>query len=163
MERFQKIISVYSYGLGCGLYNRNQVIKLCDDLIETKDNVPIEIIETSLMAKSKIEDIEHTLMSAIHQLDIEKMASYILGLLYKRLTLEGFSVEYVIKCTSKILLHTGLCHDSKFYSLYSIEDSYNLCIKGVFFQLDDICQELHSELENYEIYEQEFNNLLWTK
>jgi len=159
MERFQKIIAVFSYGLGCGLYNINEVIELCDNLIEVKDNPPIEIIEASLMTKSKIDDIEHKLMSIIQLINYGEVTECILGLLYIRLTQEECSIEHVIRCTAKILFNTGLCHNKDYYSLYLLEDRYDLYIKGIHLQLDDIFEILHNKLKEYEAYGEEFNKL----
>lgn len=160
MQRFQKIIAVYIYGLGCGLYNIHEVVKLCDKLIEVKDSVPYEIIETSLMVKSKIDDAENKLLQIIETMDYEEIAKYILGLLHKKLFLNEFSEEHVIKSVARILLHTGVCYETKYYSLYSLDDSYDLCQEGIYSNLSEVIEQLKSELQEYEKYAEEFNELL---
>ncbi len=49
--------------LGCGLWNREEVISWCDRLIEANDHPPYEIMEISLMSKAKLIYIESALLS----------------------------------------------------------------------------------------------------
>lgn len=127
MEGFRTLTGVFSLGLSCGIFSKEMIIQWCDQAIEAKDNVPFEIIEVSLMSKSKIDDIENKLFELTGHFEVEDPS-----------------------------------FESEYYSLYSIDDSYDCAKSGYHFDISDVIAEYLDLLDKYQMmYLEEFKNLYY--
>ncbi|MBV7509543.1 hypothetical protein KW850_30875 [Bacillus sp. sid0103] len=59
MGNLKELTSIYYLGIGCGLWTKDEVIDWCDKVIEAIDSPPYELLEISMMSRSRIDDIDN--------------------------------------------------------------------------------------------------------
>lgn len=161
MEGIKSLTGIYYLGIGCGLWNKVEVIEWCDKLIEVSDNPPIELLEVSMMSKSKINDLERKLFELCRVDNEEHYVKLLLSIILEKLHQEQLSLERAIRITSRLLVLTGLAWESEFYYLYSFDDSYDLAIDGIQFQLTEVQRDFIKELWVYKEYISEFKEMYY--
>ncbi|NDI37261.1 protein kinase [Chengkuizengella sediminis] len=159
MNNIQLLTGIYRLGSGCGLWSKEEIIKLCDMVIEANENIPYEIIEVSLMSKSKIDDIEGKLFELSHVIDEEYAVRSVLSVCNEKIKLDQIKIEDSIKCTTRLLVHTGLSLEKNYYDLYSMDDDYDLAKDGIRFNLTEVVDFYLEELDKYSKYFKEFKEL----
>ncbi|WP_046173590.1 hypothetical protein [Domibacillus indicus] len=160
MDFLKSLAGIYYLGIGCGVWNKDEVIEWCDRVIEAMDHPPVELLEVSMMSKSKLDDIERKLfeLSAIE--DEEHMAKVVLSIIHKKAELAQLPAERAIRITSRLLVHTGLSWESEYYGLYSFDDSYDLAVNGVIEKLPaEVEKDFIGELGAFQKYFKEFHEL----
>lgn len=159
MDYLKVLTGIYYLGIGCGLWTKTEVIDWCDKVIEAIDSPPYEILEVSMMSKSKIDDIENKLFPLSELVDVEYSVNLVLSIIFEKLKLEKFSVEQAIRSTCRLLVHSGLYWESKYYDLYSFDDSYDLAKDGIYFTLTNVEEEFNVGLKKYSKYISEFKEM----
>ncbi|MGG3885057.1 protein kinase [Brevibacillus panacihumi] len=159
MEGFRTLTSVFSLGLSCGIFSKEMIIQWCDQAIEAKDNVPFEIIEVSLMSKSKIDDIENKLFELTGHFEVEHPAKLVLSIIYDKVNKKRISIENGIRYSTRLLTFTRLSFEGDYYSLYSMDDSYDCAKSGFHSDINDVITEYLDLLDKYQVYFEEFKNL----
>jgi hypothetical protein len=160
LDNFKSLAGIYYLGIGCGIWEKVEVIDWCDKVIAAMDNPPYEIIEVSLMSKSKINDIENKLYELCEFVDDEYTVDINLAIMLEKLIQDKISLEQAIRTTTRMLVHTGLSWESMYYRLYSFDDSYDLAVDGIF-ELTNVKAEFIDELMNYKEYINEFKKLYY--
>lgn len=160
INKLDNIILIYKYGLDVDYYSIENVISICDTLIEKYDTVPYEIIEVALMSKDEKREIESKLDSILKYYDSIYATETLLGLVYLDLIKEKIEIGNAIKLSYKILFKTQACHEKTFYYLYSLDDSYELAINGNYFEVDTIKEEFIDEIKKYRIDGEAFLEIL---
>ncbi|MBM6616335.1 protein kinase [Bacillus suaedaesalsae] len=162
MEHLKSLTGIYYLGLGCGLWNKEEVIDWSDKVIVTIDNPPLELLEVSMMSKSKIDDIENKLFELSKIDDEEHSVQIVLSIIAEMLELKHITIERAIRSTSRLLVHTGLSWESRYYNLYSFDDSYDLACNGVHFEINEVEKEFINELEPFKKVISEFKELYFS-
>jgi hypothetical protein len=162
VDILKSLTSVYYLGIGCSLWSKDDVVGWCDMVIEAVDNPPIELLDVSMMSKSKIDDVQRKLFELCMIEDEEHIVKLVLAIIFEKIQQEQLSVEKAIRITSRLLVHTGLSWESEYYDLYSFDDSYDLAIDGVVQnQPDEIKQEFVEELRSFHKYLSEFKEMYY--
>lgn len=159
MERLKMLTGIYYLGIGCGLWNKKEVIDWSDKVIEAIDNPPLELLEVSMMSKSKIDDIESKLFELSRIEDEEHYVKIVLSIIGEMLEQKHLNIEKAIRITSRLLVHTGMSWESRYYNLYSLDDSYDLAINGVHYDINEVEKEFIKELESFKKQIREFKEL----
>lgn len=159
MERLKMLTGIYYLGIGCGLWNKKEVIDWSDKVIEAIDNPPLELLEVSIMSKSKIDDIESKLFELSRIEDEEHYVKIVLSIIGEMLEQKHLNIEKAIRITSRLLVHTGMSWESRYYNLYSLDDSYDLAINGVHYDINEVEKEFIKELESFKKQIREFKEL----
>ncbi|NRG48104.1 protein kinase [Bacillus sp. CRN 9] len=159
MERLKMLTGIYYVGIGCGLWNKKEVIDWSDKVIEVIDNPPLELLEVSMMSKSKIDDIESKLFELSRIEDEEHYVKIVLSIIGEMLEQKHLNIEKAIRITSRLLVHTGMSWESRYYNLYSLDDNYDLAINGVHYDINEVEKEFIKELESFKKQIREFKEL----
>lgn len=154
---------VYMLGAGCGIWSKQEVIAWCDKVIEEKENPPYEIIEVSLMSNAKVDDIEGKLYEFCKRKEDNHSVMILLGVLYEKIKRGQIGIEQAIRCSTRLLVQTGLYIEEEYYSLYGIDDSLDLAKDGVYGDLSDVEEAYFEELSVYSMYFVEFNQMYVTE
>ncbi|MEI5909660.1 protein kinase [Bacillus spongiae] len=157
MTYLKSLTGIYYLGIGCGIWSKDEVIEWCDRVIEAIDHPPIELIETSIMSKSKIDDIQGKLFELSKIEDEEHFVKMVLSIIFYKIQKEQLSIERAIRITSRLLVQTGLSWENKYRILYSIDDEYDLALGGIIqYQINEVEQEYIKELGVFKEYITEF-------
>jgi hypothetical protein len=158
--KLELLTGLYRLGISCGLWNKKEVIKWCDRVIEAYDKVPYEIIEVSLMSKSNINDIERKLFDVSKEIDESYAVKLLFSVINEKLQRNLFTFEEAIKCTTRLLIQTGLYLEDEYYDFYHLDDSYDLAKDGIF-NLTDVCESYNEKLSSYSKYINEYKKLYY--
>lgn len=161
MEPLKSLTCVYYLGMACGLWKKDEIIEWCDKAIETLDNPPIVLLDVSMMSKSKIDDIKRKLFEFCKIEDEEHFSKIVLSIIFEKLKNEQLSIERAIRVTTRLLVETGLSCDNEYYYLYSLDDSYDLAMNGVHYQLTEVERDFIIELGAYKEYIFEFKEMYY--
>jgi len=138
------------------VFSTEEVIGICDLIIETVDNPPYEIIEASLMTGAKSIDLEDKL-SEFHILGYnENIVKALLSIIDYKFSNNKMDVAEAVRCSSRLLLHSGLSFEREYYNLYNIEDMYDLAECGTYGDLKDVEKEFKLEISTYSKYLNDF-------
>ncbi|WP_078554402.1 protein kinase [Bacillus alkalicellulosilyticus] len=162
MDYLKSLASIYYIGIGCGLCSKEEVIEWADMVIEAVDNPPIELLDISMMSKSKIDDVERKLFELCLIQDEENFVKLVLSLILEKIKQEQLPIGKAIRITTRLLVYTGLSWESEYYDLYSFDDSYDLAIGGVVQNLPaEVEQEFVEELGAFQKYFNEFKEMYY--
>ncbi|MFB6649762.1 protein kinase [Bacillus toyonensis] len=159
MKPYQTLAHLYALGLGCGLWNREEVISWCDGLIEASDHPPYEIIEISLMSTAKMVCIESTLLSYSRIVDEKTSVNILLSVINEKLVAQKWTVKQAITCSTRLLVNRGLYWEEEYFDLYSLDDSYDLAQKGIHFNEEDVISAYIDSLGAFRVHFKEFEDL----
>lgn len=152
MDLLKFLTSIYHKGLSCGVFSVDEVILFCDRVIEISENPPIEIIEASLMRSKKIDDLE-TKLDEYHSSPYDELnVGIILSVINHKLSNKEIDFLGAVQCSSRILMHSGFCYESEYYTLYNIEDIYGLAEEQIYGDLEEIEVEFEKEISKYDEY-----------
>lgn len=159
MEPYHKLAHLYALGLGCGLWNKEDVISWCDRLIEANDHPPYEIIEISLMSTAKLVYIESALLSYSRTVDEKSSVNILLSVLNERLVDKKWNVKQAITCSTRLLVNRGVYWEEEYFDLYSLDDSYDLAQEGIHFNEEDVISTYIDTLGAFRVHFKEFEEL----
>ncbi|MFP7487895.1 protein kinase [Priestia filamentosa] len=162
MDLLTSLTGTYYLGIGCGLWSKEEVIEWCDKVIEAIDTPPIELLDVSMMSKSKVDDIERKLFELSRIEDEEHFVKIVLSIIFEKLQLEQLTVERAIRITSRLLSQRGFSWESEYYHLYSFDDSYDLATNGLQYQPAEVKKDFVNELGAYKEYISEFKEMYYT-
>jgi len=91
IEKIKTQAALYQVGLVCGVFEKEEIIDWCDNLILLLDNPPIEIIELSLMSKCNEIDLASKLKGFVSHFDVIKVTNLLLSILNNKLLAESVS------------------------------------------------------------------------
>lgn len=163
MDFFASLTYIYMLGLGCGIWSKKEIIDWCDKVIEVKEDPPYEIIELSLMSNAKIDDIEGKLLDLSKVTEDNYSVKILLGVLYKKINRKQMQMEQAIKCSTRLLVRTGLYNEKEYYNLYGIDDSFDLAKAGVYGDLTDAEDSYLDEIRVFSKYFDEFHQKYHTE
>lgn len=152
--------TIYRFGLDCGLFTKNEVIGWCDRLIESLDNPPYEIIELSLMGKKSISDLTQKLIEIGDLSDLKKVVKILLAILNHKFNLNEISLKEAIKSSYHLLMITNLWDEAEFYSLYWMDDEYELAANGIYSNIDNVEEAFKTIISSYEFYYDEAQKII---
>lgn len=160
MNNLRLLTAVYGLGLGCGIFSIRETIEFCDMAIEKLDKPPIQVIEASMMSGAKIDDIEGKL-AEFHQTgnteDVVKVVLSIINFKYKS---KDIDIKQAVRCSSRLLMHTGLSYEREYYELYNIEDAYDLAENHVHYDLSDVVDAFNDSISQYDMYFNDYQNAI---
>ncbi|MES5929868.1 protein kinase [Bacillus cereus group sp. MG9] len=159
MESYQKLAHLYALGLGCGLWNREEVISWCDRLIETNDHPPYEIMEISLMSTAKMVCIESALLSYSRTVNEKTSVNILLSVINEKLNKKKWNVKRAITCSTRLLVNRGVYWEEEYFDLYSLDDSYELAKEGIHFDKEDVISAYIDTLGAFRVHFKEFEEL----
>ncbi|MBE7103726.1 protein kinase [Bacillus cereus] len=159
MESFQRLAHLYALGLGCGLWNREDVISWCDRLIEANNHPPYEIMEISLMSTAKIVDIESALLSFSRTVDEKTSVNILLSVINEKLIEKKWKFKRAITCSTRLLINRGVYWEEEYFDLYSLDDSYDLAKDGIHFDEEDVISAYFDTLRAFRVHFKEFEDL----
>ncbi|SES45607.1 hypothetical protein [Psychrobacillus sp. OK032] len=136
---------VYRIGVLIGLLNIQDVIKWADSVIEQCDTPPYEIIELSLSAKEKLEDITLRLMEIRGDFDDNDLSSkVILGLLNQYLNTPE-DIANVIEKLDKLIEYLPDSYEGIKMEIHFLSDGFYLAEENIYGDL----KEVHSNLKEF--------------
>ncbi|MBE7121704.1 protein kinase [Bacillus cereus] len=159
MESYQKLAHLYALGLGCGLWNREEVISWCDRLIESNDHPPYEIIEISLMSTAKMVFIESALLSFSRTVDEKTSVNILLSVMNEKLIEKKWNFKRAITCSTRLLMNRSVHWEEEYFDLYSLDDSYGLAKDGIHFDEEDVITAYIDTLRAFRVHFKEFEEL----
>ncbi|MBH0358389.1 protein kinase [Bacillus toyonensis] len=159
MESYQKLAYLYALGLGCGLWNREDIISWCDRLIEANDSPPYEIIEISLMSTTRPVFIESALLSYSRTVDEKTSVNILLSVINEKLVEKKWNIKQAITCSTRLLVNRGLYWEEEYFDLYSLDDSYDLAHEGIHFNEEDVLFAYIDTLGAFCLHFNEFEDL----
>lgn len=163
LKNLTSLACVYMLGLSCGIWSKEEVIAWCDKVIEVKDFPPYEIIEVSLMSNAKVDDIEGKLHEFCQRREDDHSVMILLGVLYEKIKRDQIGIEQATRCSTRLLVQSGLYIEEEYYNLYGIDDSLDLAKNGVYGDLDDVETAYFEEISVFGNYFVEFNQMYVTE
>ncbi|MFF2153804.1 protein kinase [Paenibacillus chitinolyticus] len=159
MNSLASLAYVYMLGLGCGIWSKKEVIDWCDKVIEVKENPPYEIIEVSLMSNEKMDAIEGKLFEFSKNAEDNHFVKILFGALYEKIKHNQLDVEQAVKCSTRLLVQTGLSYEEGYYNLYSMDDSLELAKDGVYGDLSEVADDYLNEISIFRTFFDEFQRM----
>jgi hypothetical protein len=156
MYSLEELAAVFSEGVGCGFFTIDEVILFADSVISNCDAVPYDFIELSLMRGAKVNDIEDKLCEFSKMGSNRNVVNMILGMIGEKLGAGQMELAKAIRCTVRLLVHSGLYTEDGYYDLYIAEDYYELALSGTYGNLDSVEKEFCAKLKEYSSYFAEF-------
>lgn len=159
MKSYQTLAHLYALGLGCGLWDREEVISWCDRLIEANDHPPYEIMEISLMSKAKLIYIESALLSYSRIVDEKYSVNILLSVLNEKLVAQKCNVKQALTCSTRLLVNRSVYWEEEYFDLYSLDDSYDIAQEGTHFNKEDVITAYIDTLGAFRVHFNEFEDL----
>ncbi|WBW98375.1 hypothetical protein [Oceanirhabdus sp. W0125-5] len=156
MNSLQLLSAVYKFGIGCGIFTIKETIEFFDKVIEELDNPPYEIIEVAMMSKAKIDDIEDKLWEYHGAVDNEYVLKVALSLISKKYIQKEIDIKHAIRCTERLLIHTGFSFEDEYYGLYYLDDAYHLAENHIHHDLRDVVNSFEDNISKYDSYYKDY-------
>ena len=136
---------VYRIGISIGLLTIEDIMKWADKVIEQYDTPPYEIIELSLSAKKKLEDITFSLTEIRGDFDDNDLPpKIVLGLLNQYLNTSE-DMAYVIQKMDKLIKYLPDSYEGIEMEIHFLSDGYYLAEKNIYGDL----KEIHANLKEF--------------
>ena len=140
---------VYRIGISIGLFSIQEVIKWTDNIIDQLDTPPYELIDLSLSAKEKLENITLKLMKVKGEVDNELPPKIILGLLNNNLN-DMQDMQNVIETMDKLIKYLPASCEWMEMEIHFLSDGFYLAEENVYGELGEV-------LNNLKIFLNQFN------
>ncbi|WP_374966529.1 hypothetical protein [Lysinibacillus sp. RS5] len=143
---------VYRLGVLIGLYTVQNVIKWADNVIESLDNPPYEIIEISLSSQEKPVDVCSKLK--LFNGDLNDLPSKILlGLLYEYY-LSANNLSEIFSMLTRLSDHLQLEESNKWIEVEMIylSDAFYLADQNIYGDLKEVGNNFKNYLSQFEDY-----------
>lgn len=156
LDSLRLLTSIYQKGLGCRLFSVDEIIDYCDMVIDHLENPPIEIIEASLMQNQKTDDIESKL-TEYHKMDYDEyIVRVILSIIGQKFIQNDIDLAKAIRCSNRILLHSDFWDEGEYYSLYSMEDAFDLAEDKTYGDIKFVTKQYKEMINEYLPYYDDF-------
>ncbi|GGA48818.1 hypothetical protein [Psychrobacillus lasiicapitis] len=147
---------VYRIGVSIGLLTVEDIVKWADAVIDQSDAPPYELIELSLSAKKKIDDITLSLMEIRGDFnDNDLPPKIILGLLNEYLN-RPEDIASVIEKMDKLIKYLSDSDEWIVMEIHFLSDGYYLAEKNIFGDL----KEVHTDLKEFLLHFIDYTKLL---
>ncbi|MCA0971603.1 protein kinase [Halobacillus litoralis] len=122
---------IYYLGLGCGFWNKGDVINWSDKVIEQVDEPPIELIDVSMMSESYLEDVERKLVEFCGVMDKEYSVKILCSAILDKVEKQKLPIGNAITIVNKLMVNTELYLENQYNHLYSFKYCYDLALDRV--------------------------------
>lgn len=142
---------VYRLGISIGFQTVQDVIRWADKLIEQFDSPPYEIIELSLSAKEKPDDVCFKLKMVKGEFDIDLPPKIILGLLGEYLNTTQ-DTSNVIMMLDRLIEHLPESCEWIELKIHWLSDGFYLAKQNIYGDLQEVENNLKKFLMQFEGY-----------
>lgn len=111
------------------------------------------------MSNARIDDIEGKLFYFCKIANDNHSAKILLGVLFEKIKQEQIEIEQAIRCSTRLLVQTGLYFEKEYYNLYGIDDSFDLAKDRILGDLTGVADSYVNEISVYSIFFDEFQRM----
>lgn len=115
------------------------------------------------MSNARIDDIEGKLFYFCKIANDNHSAKILLGVLFEKIKQEQIEIEQAIRCSTRLLVQTGLYFEKEYYNLYGIDDSFDLAKDRILGDLTGVADSYVNEISVYSIFLTSSNECIWQK